>query len=51
MEEVAGLGDEAAALDRELAEKEKSLDDLLARLPNLPNPESRSPIMSKTMWS
>ncbi len=39
MEEVAGLGDEAAALDRELAEKEKSLDDLLARLPNLPNPE------------
>lgn len=39
MEEVAGLGDEAAQLDKDLDEKEKKLDDLLARLPNLPNPE------------
>lgn len=39
MKEVGSLGDEAAALDKELAEKEKNLDDLLARLPNLPSSE------------
>lgn len=37
MAEVSGLGDEIEALDRKLAEKEPKLEDLLARLPNIPS--------------
>lgn len=39
MKEVGSLGDETESFDRELAEKEKKLDDLCARLPNLPSSE------------
>jgi seryl-tRNA synthetase len=39
MKDVGSLGDEAYALDKEIAEKEKTLDDMLGRLPNLPSPE------------
>lgn len=39
MQEIAKQGDETKALDQELSEKEKIFEDLMARLPNLPQPE------------
>lgn len=41
MHEVGGLGDQIAALDKELLEKEKQLEDLLAALPNIPNDNAK----------
>lgn len=41
MKDVAGLGDQIAALDKDLSENETHLTDLLARLPNFPDPESK----------
>lgn len=39
MDEVGGLGTQISALDEKIHEKEKQLQDLLARLPNLPDSE------------
>jgi len=37
MKEVSGLGDQIGTLDKELAEKEVALNDLLYHLPNIPD--------------
>ena len=42
MKEVSGLGDKTAEIDKQLHKKETELNDLLARLPNLPEEGAKS---------
>ncbi len=41
MREVSGFGEEISKLDKELSEKNTSLEDLLSRLPNLPEESAK----------